>query len=348
MNNIPGIKHYKFSFSSFLLANILLSILITLIFISGSLENWKSFFISFIWSFTISVTIWSGSILISQQLDRMVSWAKYPVSRSILGIIVLGIYSVTAFILVKYLLYFTFHGKFPSDAWHFIAGSSIMTIAISLYISLTFTAIGFFRAWKKETVNSEKLKAEMMAYKYESLRNQINPHFLFNSLNVLSELVYDNQELAVKFIRQLSDLFRYVLDSRDRELVPLSEELGFMESYIFLLKIRFEGKLNIKTDVEAQANDYLIPMTLQLLIENAVKHNEVSAAFPLWISIRKKNGAIEVENNLQPKNVGENSKKTGLKNLMQQYAFFSDHTVEVLSSGATFLVRVPILKSAER
>ena len=347
MHNIPGIKNYKFTFCKFLLANIILSIFISLLFIPGSLESWKSFFTSFIWAFAISVSIWSGSILITQQLDRMISWTKYPVSRSILGIIILGIYSVTAFNLVKYLLYFIFHGKFPSDTWNFIAESSIMTISISLYMSLTFTAIGFFRAWKKETVNSEKLKAEMMTYKYESLRNQINPHFLFNSLNVLSELVYDDQDLAVKFIRQLSDLFRYVLDSRDRELVPLSEELDFTGSYIFLLKIRFENKLNIKTDVEVQANDYLIPMTLQLLIENAVKHNEVSAEFPLSVSIRKKNEFIEVENNLQPKDVGENSKKTGLKNLMQQYAFFSDHPIEILSSGNTFLVRVPILKSTK-
>ena len=187
-----------------------------------------------------------------------------------------------------------------------------------------------------------------MTYKYESLRNQINPHFLFNSLNVLSELVYDDQDLAVKFIRQLSDLFRYVLDSRDKELVPLSEELKFTESYVFLLKIRFEDKLNIKTEIEAQTSDYLIPMTLQLLIENAVKHNEISAAFPLTISIRRKNGFLEVENNLQPKEVGEDSRKTGLKNLIQQYAFFSGHPIEILPSAHVFLVCVPILKPDER
>jgi len=127
----------------------------------------------------------------------------------------------------------------------------------------------------------------MLAYKYESLRNQINPHFLFNSLNVLSDLVYDDQVLAIKFIRQLSDLFRYILDSRDKELVPLSEELEFIRSFTFLLKTRFEQKLTIDIEVQPGQNDYIVPMTLQLLIENAVKHNEVSEAFPLRIQIRK-------------------------------------------------------------
>ena len=197
-------------------------------------------------------------------------------------------------------------------------------------------------------MQAEKLKVEMMAYKYESLRNQINPHFLFNSLNVLSDLVYDDQAMAVKFIQQMSDLFRYVLDSRDKELVPLKDELEFIRSFTFLLKTRFEDKLVIENNVQANSNDFIVPMTLQLLIENAVKHNEVSEAFPLRISIRKNEDYLEVENNLQLKNVGEDSKKTGLKNIIQQFAFFSDRSIEIIPSETNFLVRVPILKSQEK
>jgi len=188
----------------------------------------------------------------------------------------------------------------------------------------------------------------MLNYKYESLRNQINPHFLFNSLNVLSDLVYDNQKIAVKFIQQMSDLFRYVLDSRDKELVPLSDELEFIQSFTFLLKTRFEDKLIIENNVEAKAEDYIVPMTLQLLIENAVKHNEVSEAFPLRISIRRNNDYLEVENALQPKSAGDDSKKTGLKNIVQQFAFFSDRPIEIIKGDENFLVRIPILKSLEK
>jgi LytS/YehU family sensor histidine kinase len=164
----------------------------------------------------------------------------------------------------------------------------------------------------------------------------------------LSDLVYDDQAMAVKFIRQLSDLFRYVLDSRDKELVPLKDELEFIRSFTFLLKTRFEEKLKIDVDVQANPDEYIVPMTLQLLIENAVKHNEVSEAFPLRISVRKVNDCLEVENNLQPKSVGDDSKKTGLKNITQQFAFFSEKPIKIITSDERYMVRVPILKSLEK
>ena len=222
------------------------------------------------------------------------------------------------------------------------------TILISFVISLIFYALGFFREWKQSFIQAEKLKVEMLAYKYESLRNQINPHFLFNSLNVLSDLVYDDQSMAVRFIRQMSDLFRYVLDSRDKELVPLKDELEFIRSYTFMLKTRFEEKLKIDIDVQANPEDYIVPMTLQLLIENAVKHNEVSEAYPLRILIRKSGDFLEVENNLQPKSVGDDSKKTGLKNITQQFAFFSEKPIKIITSDERYLVRVPILKTMQK
>jgi len=192
------------------------------------------------------------------------------------------------------------------------------------------------------------LKVEMMAYRYESLRNQINPHFLFNSFNVLSDLVYADQAIAVKFINQLSDLFRYVLDSRDKELVPLQDELNFMQSYIYLLKTRFEEKLVLEIDLPSEPDELIVPMTLQLLVENAVKHNEVSEAFPLHIAIRRENDYFEVENSLRIKKVGEDSKNTGLRNIIQQFGYFTDKQVEVKDTEGKFLVRVPILKASEK
>jgi LytS/YehU family sensor histidine kinase len=112
--------------------------------------------------------------------------------------------------------------------------------------------------------------------------------------------------------------------------------------------MRFEDKLIIENDVQTNSEDYIVPMSLQLLIENAVKHNEVSEAYPLRISIRKNKGYLEVENNLKPKNAGEDSKKTGLKNIIQQFAFFSDQPIEIIPSDKSYLVRVPILKSLEK
>jgi two-component system, LytTR family, sensor kinase len=332
----------------YILANAGLSILILFLFMTGALKDGRTFLIGFLWAFSITITQWTGIQWIHGIIDRKISWIENPVRKTFIQIIVFLIYSMTAFILVQFINFYIWNHILPAQSWHSILRSLPYTLMISFVISLIFTAIGFFQAWKRSFVQAEKLKVEMLAYKYESLRNQINPHFLFNSLNVLSDLVFDDQAVAVKFIQQMSDLFRYVLDSRDKELVPLRDELEFIRSYTFMLKTRFEEKLKIEMDVEANADDYIVPMSLQLLIENAVKHNEVSEAFPLRISIRKNAQSLEVENSVQPKNAGDDSTKTGLKNITQQYAFFSERPIKIITSDERFLVRLPILKRMEK
>jgi len=346
--NVPGPWQKPISLLKYILINATLSLFIIAIFTSGAFQDSKSFLISFLWAFSITITQWTGLSFIYKIIDDRISWIETPVKKVFVQIFVFLAYSTGAFILVQLFNYYVWIGKSPSQSWDSILRSVPFTVMISFVISLIFTAVGFFFAWKRSFLQAEKLKIEMLAYKYESLRNQINPHFLFNSLNVLSDLVYDDQALAVKFIRQLSDLFRYVLDSRDKELVPLKDELEFIRSFTFLLKTRFEEKLTIDVDVEANPEEYIVPMTLQLLIENAVKHNEVSEAFPLRISVRKVGDCLEVENNLQPKSVGDDSKKTGLKNITQQYAFFSEKPIKIMTSDELYRIRVPILKSLEK
>lgn len=346
--NVPGAPDKNLSIFQFILLNLALSMLLLLIMMKSAFQDWQTFGITFLWILSICVTQWAGLQLIYDYIDRNISWIKAPVKKTAVQIVAFLTYSITAFILVQLFNYKVWLDYVPAKSWGLIIMAVPYTLLISFIISLIFTVIGFFHSWKKSFIQAEKLKVEMLAYKYESLRNQINPHFLFNSLNVLSDLVYDDKELAVKFIRQLSDLFRYVLDSRDKELVPLVEELEFIRSFTFLLKTRFEQKLTIDIEVQPGQNDYIVPMTLQLLIENAVKHNEVSEAFPLHIKIRKTGEWLEVENNLQLKNVGDNSKKTGLKNITQQFAFFSEKPIKIISSDESYKVRVPILKSSEK
>jgi len=334
--------------SFMILGSAVISIIIIVLFLHGIFLNWKTFLIGFFWAFSISFTQWAGLDFIYRIIDRRISWIESPVKKVFAQLFSFVVYSAGAYVVVQFANYYLWKNSSPQESWAPIFKSLPSTLLISFVISLIFTAVGFFNAWKQSFMRAEKLKVEMLAYKYESLRNQINPHFLFNSLNVLSDLVYDDQALAVKFIRQMSDLFRYVLDSRDKELVPLKDELAFIESYTFMLKTRFEEKLKIDVDVHANPEDYIVPMTLQLLIENAVKHNEVSEAFPLRISVRKVIDCLEVENNLQPKNVGDDSKKTGLKNITQQFAFFSEKPIKIITSDEKYVVRVPLLKSLEK
>jgi sensor histidine kinase YesM len=341
-------KNIKGSPVGYVLGSAILSLFLLMTLMRGAFADWKTFASGFSWAFSISITQWIGLEIIYGMIDRRVSWMKTPAKKVFIQVLTFLTYSTIAFILVQFFNYYIWLNVVPAKSWDRIVESLPSTLLISFVLSLVFTAIGFFKAWKQSFIQAEKLKVEMMAYKYESLRNQINPHFLFNSLNVLSDLVYDDQAMAVKFIRQLSDLFRYVLDSRDKELVPLKDELEFIRSFTFLLKTRFEEKLKIDVDVQANPDEYIVPMTLQLLIENAVKHNEVSEAFPLRISVRKVNDCLEVENNLQPKSVGDDSKKTGLKNITQQFAFFSEKPIKIITSDERYMVRVPILKSLEK
>ena len=315
---------------------------------------WPDFFDSLlyfvtatIWGMTTVMSQWLGNVFIVYQLDKRISWIEKPVKRAVIGIISLIIYSATAFVLVYIMVNLFLEGSLPDNYGIQAIYSSQIAILIAFSIAFVFTSISFLQSWQVSNLEAEKLKAEMMTYKYESLRNQLNPHFLFNSFNVLSDLVYKDQELAVKFISQMSDLYRYVIDNSDNEVISLAEELNFLESYIFLLKTRFEKNLDIRLKLEVADNDIIVPMALQLLIENAVKHNEISSAKPLIVEITRKDDYILVGNNLQQKSVENNSKKTGLRNIIQQYAFLTDKKIDVKQTINRFEVLIPILKSAE-
>ena len=315
---------------------------------------WPDFFSSLsyfvtatIWGMTIVMSQWLGNVFIVHKLDKRISWIKTPVKRAVIGIISLIIYSVTAFVLVQILVNLVLEGSLPDNFGIQAIYNSEIAIIIAFSIAFVLTSIDFLKSWQVSNLEAEKLKVEMMSYKYESLRNQLNPHFLFNNFNVLSDLVYKDQELAVKFISQMSDLYRYVLDNSEKEVISLSEELNFLESYIFLLKTRFEKNLDIRLKLEAADDDLIVPMALQLLIENSVKHNEVSSVKPLIVEITRKDGYILIANNLQQKSVVNRSTRTGLKNITQRYAFLTDKTIDVKLTKNRFEVLIPILKSAE-
>lgn len=332
---------------SFILANLLLSLVIMILFMNNAFDSVQVFFIMLGWAFAICTTQWLGHGTIFNYLDRKIDWIEHPVKRALVGIVALVVYSIIAFYLIQTLFIFLVTGEMPAVTSKWLISFVFYPVGISFTITVTFTAVGFFNAWKTSFKRAEKLNTEMMAYKYEVLRNQINPHFLFNSFNVLSDLVYENQDQAVKFIQRLSNLFRYVLESRDKELVPLSEELGFVDSFAYLLKMRFEDKLRINIDLKAENDEWIVPVSIQTLIENAVKHNEVSDEYPLEINIRKSDGFIEVSNSLRSKAADSESTKIGLKNLQQQFAFFTKQEMKIIKADGVFRVSIPLIQSTK-
>jgi len=313
------------------------------------------------WAMGILATLWTTAHWMSQSigngaavkwLDRQISWLEQPLKRALVGFVVLIGYSVSAFSIIQFIflwVYFKFYviQEFTLDlVWDNTVDSIKFGVGISFAISFVLTTIGFLKGWRKSAGEAERLRAEMMTYKYESLRNQINPHFLFNSLNTLTDLVHEDQDQAVKFIRQMSDLYRYVLDSREREVVPLQEEVDFIHSFIYLLKMRFEEKLDVHVDISVNGNERLVPMALQNLIENAVKHNEVSKLHPLRIEIVREGDAIRVSNGLRKIAVGDASTGTGLQNIRARYAYLSDRPIVVEETEKSYTVRLPILKES--
>lgn len=199
-------------------------------------------------------------------------------------------------------------------------------------------------AWQEASILNEKLKKETLSAQYESLKNQVNPHFLFNSLNVLTELLYQNQDQAALFINELGKVYRYVLDSKNEETITLQKELEFIDAYIFLLKIRFDKKLIIDIDLPHDPYLLIAPLTFQLLIENAVKHNILSEEAPLMIKIYLEDEYFVVKNNLQTKRLIERSSKLGLKNIKERYSFLTHLPVKETISENFFVIQIPILK----
>ncbi|MBN1339934.1 MAG: histidine kinase [Bacteroidales bacterium] len=200
------------------------------------------------------------------------------------------------------------------------------------------------------TINNAKqlfgLQEENIISQFESLKAQVNPHFLFNSLNVLSSLIYIDQDKAAKFVRQLSRVYRYVLDFKDKDLVKLKDELPFLESYIFLLKTRFDKNLVVETDIAPGDEEMMVaPVVLQLLLENAIKHNVISKNKPLTISIKSGNNEITVRNNLQLKSSTEGSSKIGLNNIKKRYEYLTGRKIDILNDENFFAVTIPLLEN---
>ena len=199
--------------------------------------------------------------------------------------------------------------------------------------------------WIKAIENNEELKRENLLAKYEALKNQVNPHFLFNSLNTLSGVVEQKPELATNFIKKLSDIYRYVLEQNDKELVSLQDEMKFVEDYIFLSRMRFGKALIFISDLPADNTIQIVPLGLQMLVENAIKHNIIADDMPLKIEIGIEGDFVVVRNNIQKKKTIISDKNPlGLDNLKKRYTYFSGLSVEVIESESEFIVKLPIIE----
>lgn len=221
-----------------------------------------------------------------------------------------------------------------------------MGIAI-LIVSLAEASYQYRKNQRSERENAELMRVNLLA-QYNNLKQQVNPHFLFNSLNTLSSLISIDPERAEVFVEELSLVYRYLLQTGQDELVKINQELNFLMSYIHLIQTRFGNGLDISISIPGKYHHYLIPpLSLQMLVENAVKHNEISVDNPLKIDLSvTADDRIEVCNNLQEKSVAMPSEKVGLVNIITKYRLLGQGEVVILKTATQFKVSLPLIKSA--
>ncbi len=220
------------------------------------------------------------------------------------------------------------------------------SITVTIAISAIYEAYYASAMWRRTAIESERLKKESMQAQLETLKNQVNPHFLFNSLNALTSMVHDQPDLAVEFVQKLSKVYRYILEIKDKEMIQLREEMECIHAYQFLLKMRFGDNVRFEIDIpDDQLDCHIVPLSLQILLENAIKHNIISNGKPLTISMSiAKNGNLLVSNNLQKKKMVNGSTKTGIENIRSRYRLLSGKEVDVIITQNHFSVSVPLIQ----
>ncbi|MEM6965993.1 MAG: histidine kinase [Bacteroidota bacterium] len=207
-----------------------------------------------------------------------------------------------------------------------------------------YESIIFYTKLQKSIQEKELLQKENIRSQLEGLKNQVNPHFLFNSLNTLTYLIPEDPDKAVNFVQKLSKVYRYILEIRDKKIIRISEELEFLNAYVFLLKERFGENLDIDIHIPQEYyQSKIVPLSLQILFENAIKHNIISTQRPLTIKVFVEKNKLIIKNNLQKKNQVISSTKMGLQNIKNRYQFFTDKEVDVIVTPNSFLVALPLV-----
>jgi len=276
-------------------------------------------------------------------ITRLLNWDKKPEKALIISI--LGAIPVNALIYFVINLFFRvlIHGQ---DFHKFITQINILeytfVIMFALVIALFILTNYSFKAVREAELKAEQFKTQIERNKFERLKTQLNPHFLFNSLNVLTALISEAPDQAEEFSIQLSRIYRYVLDKSSEKLISLSDEIEFARNYLNLLAIRFEEGFVYDLPETYPENAKIPPLSLQVLLENAIKHNQISKQVPLHIHIKISDNNLLVSNNINTKTPIGDSPKTGLINLKKRYELLGKN-IEIMDSGSEFLVKLPLL-----
>jgi sensor histidine kinase YesM len=302
-------------------------------------------YISFLCCMLYSITLYIVNASLFAYLDKVFKNNTYSLKRIIVGFVSSFFLSLFAIFLLRIFLEVILDQKSITE---FLANENltdyIESSIITFIVLLGFHSLHFYRVYNENRVKEQKIIAGAASAKFESLKNQIDPHFLFNSLNVLSSLIEENPDNAQRFTTSLSKIYRYVLEQKDKELVSVEDELAFAKTYMNLLKMRFENSLFYELPTQGiNPEAKVVPLSLQLLLENTVKHNVVSEQRPLHIRIFIEGDYLAVQNDFQKKEVLQDRQGVGLQNIVSRYGIITKRKVLVEQNTETFTVKIPIL-----
>jgi sensor histidine kinase YesM len=314
----------------------------------GSDFTIRNVLLTFLLSCLYSFGLGFGNGFLNVLLDKKWDWLEQTNLRVYYGILVTVLYTVPAVLGINYIIFVVMQDlsldKFFNERMIWI---HLFYIILSLGVSTFMQARSFMVKWKqasKTEVKQQRIIAGTANAKFETLKNQIDPHFLFNSLNVLSSLIEENPDNAQRFTTSLSKIYRYVLEQKDKELVSVDEELSFAKTYMNLLKMRFENSLFYELpETVIKPDAKVVPLSLQLLLENTVKHNVVSEQRPLHIRIFIEGDYLAIQNDFQKKEVIQSRQGVGLQNIVDRYSIITNRKVLIEQNEQTFTVKIPVL-----
>ena len=332
-----------------ILASLIIALIIPFVFLlrfiltHEQIEN-ENFLMGFIFSFTVSFCIYFFNVRIVQKFRDLEKLFRSQFLRIFLELLITMSISgiVMAFVFTIFLYFSDFEKEKTGPA---MFDNIIIAIIVNVLVVTIMEIVYFFRKWKSSLIESEQLRRQNVEIQYAALTNQINPHFLFNSLNILTSLIQHDPPKALTFTREFAKIYRYVLDSKDKLVVNLQDELNFLNSYLYLQKIRFDKGLNHLTQIDVNCLEYYLPpLSLEILVENALKHNEISEVNPLNLTIKGTGNEITVTNNYQPKEKNVIKTGIGLKNLTERYSHYTEQVPVFKVENGYYIAKIPLLK----
>lgn len=308
-----------------------------------SFSRWQVKF-SYLYTIGLAFIIWEGNRYLLFTLRSYFNWFNKPVRKIVVLVLAVSFFTIPISVLLLITWYYLFHHG--NVNWDVVTQSTLIIMISVLFIVHVYETVFLVKQSESEMLKNEQLQRARVEAELEALKNQIDPHFIFNSLNTLSHLIEEQPLKAKWFNDNLADVYRYILQNKGRELVLLREEMGFMYDYFSLLTIRFENAVLLQTAIDPVLFDqYLIPpISLQVLMENAIKHNEFSDASPLVVDLSMQGEQLVFSNQVHKKVLRKPSSKIGLTNLRERYKLTTGKDIGIVEDGQRFIVSLPVLK----